>query len=205
MISTSHVCASNFPLQIRCHNLTRRGTTAVVSDLPSDNTKPSNSFLAAKRLIATGINTRVNTSRSLLISCNASKRQQNNNAKSASPASSSFVSPSPELSDAIDNSFFRLWLPLAVAAGMLMLFDAAYSGDWSRIGVITKDQEVTLRAFVPVAVGGHAVCCVVAGYISKQRGEVSWLSRSIKALAAGFVGLIEVVLLPEERVDKHRA
>lgn len=78
-----------------------------------------------------------------------------------------------------------------------MYFDAAYSGDWSNIGVITEEQELQLQAFVPIGAGIHAVFGGVAGYLSKQRGEVSWLRRSIKTLALGLVGLVEVILLPE--------
>lgn len=88
---------------------------------------------------------------------------------------------------------------------MLMLFDAAGSGDWSRIGVITKEQELQLQAFVPIAIGAHVMCCVGAGYISKQRGESSWLSRSIKALVSGLVGVAEVILLPEEKIYKRKS
>ena len=48
---------------------------------------------------------------------------------------------------------------LAVLAGV----DAAYSGDWSRIGVISKEFEDSLKPLV-VALGFfHIGCAVVAG------------------------------------------
>ena len=34
----------------------------------------------------------------------------------------------------------------AIALAVFALVDAAYSGDWSRIGAITKEQELTLQA-----------------------------------------------------------
>jgi hypothetical protein len=169
-------------LQQKCVS---RRRTATVCSLHNTTPQTLGSFLGAQSLI----NLSSNTTALSTTSCEASKKEQ----------PTTFVSPYPEYSDAIDNPIYRIWLPLAVTAGMLMLFDAAYSGDWSRIGVLTKDQELQLQAFVPIAVGGHGLCCIAAGCISKNRGEASWPIRSIKALAAGFVGLVEVILLPEER------
>ncbi len=34
----------------------------------------------------------------------------------------------------------------AIALAVFALVDAAYSGDWSRIGAITQEQELTLQA-----------------------------------------------------------
>jgi hypothetical protein len=181
MISASSLGVNSLQFQQQiCQSVSRRRTVTVCS-LHNTKSQLLGSFLGAQSL-----NT-LNSNTNALSSCRASKKEQ----------STTFVSP--ELSDAIDNPIYRILLPLAVTAGMLMLFDAAYSGDWSRIGVLTKDQELQLQAFVPIAVGGHGLCCIAAGYISKNRGEASWPIRSIKALAAGFVGLVEVILLPEER------
>lgn len=76
-----------------------------------------------------------------------------------------------------------------------MLLDAAYSGDWSRIGAITKEDEVFLQSLVPIVFFGHTLCAAAAGYISFNRGE-NWVPRALKTVASGFVGLVEVVLLP---------
>ena len=134
--------------------------------------------------------------RCVLLRCKASQNGKDDNNKN----SASFFSPlSPEVTAAIDTPLLRIWLPLAVFLGILMLIDAAYSGDWSRIGALSKEQELQLHKFVPIAIGGHAVCAVVAGSISKQRGESTWILRSVKTLASGFVGLVEVILLPEEK------
>jgi hypothetical protein len=196
MMSAASLNVRSLPLQQRKSQsrLPRNALTpAVVCSLP--NTHRGSSFLGAINDTTTA------TNRASLVTCNAIKKgKSTTNNKNTATASSEFVSPAPELSDAIDNTFFRIYLPFAIAAGMFMLFDAADSGDWSRVGVITKDQELQLQAIVPFAIGGHFLCCLAAGYISKQRGEASYLTRSIKALAAGFVGLAEVILLPEERV-----
>lgn len=79
-----------------------------------------------------------------------------------------------------------------------MLLDAAYSGDWSRIGAISKAQEQFLQGIVPVAVGGHAACAVAAGVISQRRGE-EWGPRAVKTFFGGIVTLIEVAAVPEKK------
>ena len=44
-------------------------------------------------------------------------------------------------------SAIYLLLPAgAIALAVFALVDAAYSGDWSRIGAITKEQELSLQA-----------------------------------------------------------
>ena len=91
----------------------------------------------------------------------------------------------------------RVYLPIATVLGILMLLDAGYSGDWSRIGAITTDQEAALRGLVPIVVGGHGACAAAAAVVSARRGE-AWPLRAAKTFASGFVGLVEVVLLPDE-------
>jgi hypothetical protein len=100
------------------------------------------------------------------------------------------------LRDAVATPAYRYWLPAGIVLGILMLLDAAYSGDWSRIGAITTEQEQQLQALVPVALGGHAACAAAAGVVSARRGE-AWAPRAAKTLAGGFVSLLEVVVLPD--------
>lgn len=83
--------------------------------------------------------------------------------------------------------------------GVAMLIDAAYSGDWSRIGAITKEQETYLQSFAPIAVGGHALCAVIAAAVSRSREEPNWALRGLKTLGGGIVTLIEVLALPDKK------
>jgi len=99
---------------------------------------------------------------------------------------------------ATEEAALRLYLPIVVILGMSMLVDAAYSGDWSRIGAITKAQEKELQGIFRIALVGHAVCAVVAASLSSRRGDKTWALRGAKVLATGFVGLVEVALLPEK-------
>lgn len=45
----------------------------------------------------------------------------------------------------VGSPLYRVWLQLGVVLVIFMLIDAAYSGDWSRIGVISKEQEQQLQ------------------------------------------------------------
>ncbi|KAL4424583.1 hypothetical protein ABPG77_009167 [Micractinium sp. CCAP 211/92] len=77
-----------------------------------------------------------------------------------------------------------------------MLVDAGFSRDWSRIGVLTHEQEDALQQ-VAAAVGCfHVLCGIAAGAVSGMRGE-RWAPRVAKVLAVGFLALVEVVLLPD--------
>lgn len=64
---------------------------------------------------------------------------------------------------------------LCLIAGLVFLVvlagvDAAYSGDWSRVGVISKEFEDGLKPLV-VALGAfHIACAVVAGRSAASKG-----------------------------------
>lgn len=49
------------------------------------------------------------------------------------------------LQRAVASPLYRIWLQLGVVLLLLMLVDAGFSGDWSRIGAITTEQEAALR------------------------------------------------------------
>lgn len=51
-----------------------------------------------------------------------------------------------------------------------MLVDAAYSGDWSRIGAISKDTETQLKGVAPLVGAFHLFCAPVAAVVASRRG-----------------------------------
>lgn len=53
--------------------------------------------------------------------------------------------PPPALRQLVASPLYRVWLQLGVVLLLLMLVDAGFSGDWSRIGAITTEQEAALR------------------------------------------------------------
>lgn len=62
---------------------------------------------------------------------------------------------------------------MLAGAVMLVVYgvaDAGWSGDWSRLQVLTKDQEAVARqAFTAIALF-HLVCTAVATKISADKG-----------------------------------
>ena len=92
--------------------------------------------------------------------------------------------------------FFRGPLQGAVALVVLAAVDAAYSGDWSRIGAISGETEEALRSLV-VALGGfHLVCAAVAGLAASRKGN-SVPKAVAKAALVGFLAATEAVFAAE--------
>lgn len=58
---------------------------------------------------------------------------------------------------------YRIWLQLGVFLLLFMLVDAGFSRDWSRIGVLTHEQEDALqqvqRAHAWASSAGNAAKC----------------------------------------------
>ncbi|KIZ07634.1 hypothetical protein MNEG_0304 [Monoraphidium neglectum] len=73
---------------------------------------------------------------------------------------------------------------------LLMLYDAAWSGDWSRIGAITKDTELLLQKLSLVPLIGHVVTAVGAGVLASRKGK-SPVVPAIKGYLFGALGLYE--------------
>jgi hypothetical protein len=98
----------------------------------------------------------------------------------------------------IPKPLLTTYIPIAIVLAIAMYLDAAYSGDWSRIGVLSKEQETFLQDFCIVGVSIHALLGVVAANVSKQRGERTWLLRGLKVFVVGIVAFTEVWHLPED-------
>ena len=98
----------------------------------------------------------------------------------------------------IQRKTLTTYVPIVLLLLLAMVIDAAYSGDWSRIGVLTLQQEEFLRGFVLLGAVIHVGIGVTAAGISKNRGEKRWLVRGMKAFIVGAVGLFEVIVLPLE-------
>lgn len=58
----------------------------------------------------------------------------------------------------------------AVVLVILAAIDAAYSGDWSRIGVISKDVELGLRPLLALLGFFHIFCGGVAAIAASKKG-----------------------------------
>ena len=98
----------------------------------------------------------------------------------------------------ISRPLLTTYLPIALVLAILAYLDAAYSGDWSRIGVISKETESFLQTFCIFGGAIHALLGVAAAKISKDRGERTWLVRGLKTFAVGVTSFTEVYFLPED-------
>lgn len=98
----------------------------------------------------------------------------------------------------IPKPLLTTYIPVVLVIAILAYLDAAFSGDWSRIGVLSSSQEQFLRDFCVVGVAIHALLGVAAAKISRDRGERTWALRGFKAFVVGIVSFTEVVHLPED-------
>jgi hypothetical protein len=101
----------------------------------------------------------------------------------------------------IDTPAYRVYLPIAIGLGLAAFVDAAYSGDWARVGALTLEQEAALRQPAALALGAHATEGAIAGAISFRRGEARWPLRMAKGFAGGATTILEVILLPDADAD----
>lgn len=103
--------------------------------------------------------------------------------------------------DAKAKATITTYIPLFIVFCLFMYLDAAFSGDWSRIGVISKEQEQVLRSFFVISVSIHGLLGLSAGFISMNRGEKSFAIRAIKTFIVGIVGFAEVWYLGEDDIN----
>lgn len=105
------------------------------------------------------------------------------------------------LDDPLTKKAITTYIPIVICLLILMFLDAAYSGDWSRIGVLSSEQEQLLRDFVVISVAIHGLLGVGAAAVSYKRGEKSFLIRGLKTFVVGIVAFSEVWYIPEEELQ----
>ncbi|BDA43717.1 hypothetical protein COCOBI_04-7320 [Coccomyxa sp. Obi] len=88
---------------------------------------------------------------------------------------------------------YSVWLQGAVVLVILAAIDAAYSGDWSRIGVISKEVELGLRPLLALLGFFHIFCGGIAAIAASKKGY-NPVPPTMKVLAVGFLALVEVLL-----------
>lgn len=81
-------------------------------------------------------------------------------------------------------------LQLAIAVVLAGIVDAGWSGDWSRIGALTKAQEANARAFIEFVCVAHAAVALAARDVAIQRGrDGTWAF--VKTFVVGFMGFVD--------------
>jgi hypothetical protein len=85
-------------------------------------------------------------------------------------------------------------LQIAIVLALSMAVDAGFSGDWSRIGALTTDQEAFIRAFLVFVAVAHGALGVVAYDIAVKRGRdrSGAVLAFLKVFVVGFTALVEV-------------
>ncbi|KAK9803171.1 hypothetical protein WJX72_008647 [[Myrmecia] bisecta] len=91
---------------------------------------------------------------------------------------------------------YSVWLQGAVVIFILGLVDAAYSGDWSRIGAISKADELWLQQAVVYLGVFHLVCGPTAAVVAARRGQ-NWVPVFAKVMLVGGLALFEAA--PHQR------
>ena len=81
-------------------------------------------------------------------------------------------------------------LQLALAVVLAGTVDAGWSGDWSRVGALTKAREADARAFVECVCVANASMALVARDVAKRRG-MDGTRAFAKTLVVGFVGVVD--------------
>ncbi|PNW71832.1 hypothetical protein CHLRE_16g690130v5 [Chlamydomonas reinhardtii] len=112
---------------------------------------------------------------------------------------------------------YRLWptniyMPAvyynAVLAGELLFYaalaDAAFSGDWSRIGVLTPDQEALAGTAFYVIMSAHAAVGVItAAYAARVQYPV--LDAGVRGFLFGTLGLYDVYVRANDDFSRNPA
>ncbi|KAJ9526920.1 hypothetical protein V8C86DRAFT_2527880 [Haematococcus lacustris] len=89
-----------------------------------------------------------------------------------------------------------LGLQMVVLLAQLALVDAAYSGDWVRVGVISTDVEQVLQKVVLFIAVAHCMVGVITAYVAPSRGA-NPLTSGLKAVLFGTMELYKVWQRPQ--------
>ena len=65
----------------------------------------------------------------------------------------------------------------AIALAVFALVDAAYSGDWSRIGAINKEQELSLQASWPQEISCTGRLSSVEALLNCRQHPIRWICK----------------------------
>lgn len=103
-----------------------------------------------------------------------------------------------KVSDFVKTPLYSKYVQGAVFVGVLAAVDAGYSGDWSRIGAISQQDEFALQQILPSLAAFHAFSAIVSGIAANLGGRpVVW--PVAKATLVGGLAMFEQLLqLPEE-------
>lgn len=98
---------------------------------------------------------------------------------------------------AATSAWFRFGVQGAVVLGLAALVDAGWSGDWSRIGAITTEDEAAARG-IASAIGTFHLACAPLAALAASRRNRPVVPATAKTLLVGGLALAEAVLSDHE-------
>lgn len=112
-------------------------------------------------------------------------------------ASKNEVLPAIETPKPFTASPWYIFLEAGAVFGLLTAIDGGYSGDWSRYGLITLDQEDLLKNIANYAGILHIASAGVVAFVTKQRNQPV-VPAVLRVGLVGFLALGKILLQDDE-------
>lgn len=103
-----------------------------------------------------------------------------------------------KLSDFVKSPIYSKYIQGTVFVGVLAAVDAGYSGDWSRIGAISQQDEAALQKLLPLLAAFHAFSAVISGIVASRNGRPIVWPVTKAALVGGLAMFEQLLQLPDE-------
>lgn len=115
---------------------------------------------------------------------------------SADVSSNDGIAAVVDFASKVTGSTFYSGIETVIVLGLLSAIDGGFSGDWSRLGLISTDAEVTLRSAVTSVGLFHLVCAPIAA-ASAAKNQQPLVPAVLHTLLIGGLGLGKVLFQRE--------
>lgn len=121
---------------------------------------------------------------------------------SADVGSNGGISSVVDFARKVTGSTFYSGIETVIVLGLLSAIDGGFSGDWSRLGLISTDMEVTLRSAVTSVGLFHLVCAPIAA-ASAAKNQQPLVPAVLHTLLIGGLGLGKVLFQRESNLIQY--
>lgn len=118
---------------------------------------------------------------------------------SADGGSNSGIATVVDFANKVTSSTFYSGIETVIVLGLLSAIDGGFSGDWSRLGLITTDMEASLRSAVTSVGLFHLVCAPIAA-LSSSKNNQPLAPAVLHTLLIGGLGLGKVLFQRESNL-----
>jgi Glutaredoxin len=115
---------------------------------------------------------------------------------SADAGSNGGIATLVDFASKVTGSTFYSGIETVIVLGLLSAIDGGFSGDWSRLGLISTDMEATLRSAVTSVGLFHLVCAPIAA-ASAAKNQQPLVPAVLHTLLIGGLGLGKVLFQRE--------